>query len=504
MIGWRSLRRNRPRLSLKAKPEQPIDVGGQTRNFELTQIDLIALAHERPVHFMGVGGAGMAPLAELVLLSGGQVTGCDMQAGAAVKALEAAEMEIAYRHDISHVTGCSALVITAAIPVGHPEIAAARDAGIPVLKRAEALGGIVNRGRVIGIAGTHGKTTTTALTTGILAAAGLDPTGIVGGHVVGWEGNLRFGGGTLYVVEADEYDRSFLALQPSIAVVTTMEADHLDIFGSLEGVERAFLDYIEKLPEDGLIVASADDSGVGRLLARLRRPHAAVMTYGTAAGSMTRAEEIVACGPSTSFLVSEQGRLLGRVTLHLPGLHNVRNALAAVAVARHLGAGWDAIAGGLDGYSGVERRFEEIGEAGGVLVVDDYAHHPTEITATLEAARASYPDRRLVAIFQPHLYSRTRDFATEFGRALAVADLLFVADIYAAREQPVAGVTGEMIASPARDAGADVRYLPDRAALAADVAAELRPGDLCVTLGAGDLNDAAREILHFLDTDAQS
>jgi UDP-N-acetylmuramate--alanine ligase len=468
-------------------------------NSSTDSIDLVAIARTEPIHFMGVGGAGMAPLAELIRRSGGKVTGCDSRSMAGSDALDGGGYDIRVGHSPDHVAGCGALVVTAAIPPDHPEIAAARADGIPVLKRAEALGTIVNRGVVVGIAGTHGKTTTTALTTAVLEAAGLDPTGFVGGRVASWSGNLRLGGNALFIVEADEYDRSFLALRPTVAVVTTLEADHLDIFGTLEGVERAFLDFLELVPNEGLIVASADDGGVARVIPRLGPPRRSVLTYGTSAGSMLRAEAVEVSGRTTTFRVREHGRRLGTATIRIPGLHNVRNALASIAVARHLGAGWDAIVAGLDSYAGVERRFELVGERNGVLIVDDYAHHPTEIDATLAAARAAYPDRRIVAVFQPHLFSRTRDFAEEFGRALAASDLLFVADIYPAREEPIEGVTGEMIVEPARAKGADARFLADRAAVPGVVAAALRSGDICLTLGAGDLNEAAREILDLLD-----
>ncbi|MDR0787952.1 MAG: UDP-N-acetylmuramate--L-alanine ligase [Gemmatimonadota bacterium] len=467
---------------------------------EPTTIDLLSLAREAPVHFMGVGGAGMEPLAELVLRSGGQVTGCDMKDSGARTGLEEAGASVSVGHDPAHVAGCSALVVTAAVPADHPEIMAARAAGIPVLKRAQALGGIVNEGYVIGIAGTHGKTTTTALTTAVLSAAGMDPTGIVGGRVAGWEGNLRVGARKLFVVEADEYDRSFHTLRPTIGVVTTVEADHLDIYGTLEAVEDAFVEYLERIPENGLIVGSADDSGVGRLLPRIPKGPR-VVTCGTSAGSMVRAEEISHQGRSSTFAVRENGKRLGEVIIQLPGIHNVRNALAAIAVARHLGAEIDTIREGLASYTGVERRFEAVGEAAGVTVIDDYAHHPTEIAATLSAARGAYPDARLVAVFQPHLYTRTRDFAIDFGRSLAAADLVFVADVYSAREEPIAGVSGELIVNAARDAGAKVHYLPVREELAAAVADALQPGDLCVTLGAGDLNAAARQLLELLGND---
>ncbi len=443
---------------------------------------------------MGIAGAGMTPLAELLLGAGGRVTGCDAHPGPGIGRLEAVGASIVVGHDRGHIEGCTALVVTAAVPPDHSEIRAARDLGIPVLKRAEALGGIVNRGLVVGIAGTHGKTTTTALTTAVLAAAGFDPTGFVGARVSAWGGNLRAGGDHTYVVEADEYDRSFLTLRPRIAVVTTLEADHLDIYGNLQAIEDAFADFLAAVPPNGVVAGCADDSGVARLLPRVPAERE-VVTYGTSAGSMIRAEQIQPDRSGTRFVVRERGALLGEAQLSAPGLHNVRNALAAVCVARKLGAEWPAIREGLASYQGVDRRFETVGEAGGVFFVDDYAHHPTEIAATLQAARASHPERRVLAIFQPHLYSRSRDFAPEFGRALAAADRVLVTDVYAAREKPIAGITGALIADAARDAGADVRYVPVRDDVADAALEELRPGDLCLTMGAGNLDSAAREVL---------
>jgi UDP-N-acetylmuramate--alanine ligase len=347
---------------------------------------------------------------------------------------------------------------------------------------------------VVGIAGTHGKTTTTTITTTLLATAGLDPTGFVGALVPAWGGNLRRGSDDLYVVEADEYDRSFHQLRPTIAVVTTLEADHLDIYGSLDAVEEAFRIFVDLVPEDGLVACCADDHGASRLANRVHGGPERVLTYGLNAGSMLRAEDVALTEAGSRFAVRERGRLLGIARLRAPGAHNVRNALAAVAVARRLGVEWPKVVEGLDAFSGVGRRFERVGEGSGMLFVDDYAHHPTEIEATLNAARASYPDRRIVAVFQPHLYSRTRDFAPEFGRALAAADVVFLTDVYAAREKPIKGVTGEMIAVPARAAGADVRYVTDRDELADAVCEVLEPGDLCLTMGAGNLDELARDL----------
>lgn len=468
----------------------------------LTPLDLVELARRAPVHFMGIGGAGMAPLAQLVLRAGGRVTGCDAQPGSAARALSELGAEVLEGHDPSHLEGCGALVITSAVRADHPEVQAAHHLGVPVLKRALALGGIVNRGTVVGIAGTHGKTTTTALTTSVLSSAGLDPTGLVGGRVAGWGGNLRAGGNRLFVVEADEYDRSFLTLRPFIAVVTTLEADHLDIYGSLAAVEDAFLEFVGMVPAEGAVIGCADDAGAGRLAARAAAIGLPVVTYGTSAGATLRAEEVRFDGEGSTFAVREGGGMLGTARLRAPGMHNVRNALAAVAVARRLEASWEEIAAGLEAYGGVDRRFERVGEAGGVVLVDDYAHHPTELSATLSAARGAYPDRRIVAVFQPHLYSRTRDFSREFGEALALADLAIVTDVYPAREAPIPGVTGALVADATREAGTEVEYVEERSAVPAEVARRLAPGDLCLTMGAGNLDAASREILTILQSAA--
>lgn len=469
----------------------------------MTHFDLVELARTGPVHFVGIGGAGMAPLAELVLRSGGRVTGCDSRGGEALRGLVERGAEIFHGHDPAHVSDVSAVVITAAVAQGHPEVEAARRRGVPVVKRAEALGSIVNRGMAIGIAGTHGKTTTTTLTTAALVAAGLDPTGLVGGRVPAWGGNLRLGGTRIFVVEADEFDRSFLMLRPHTAVVTTLEADHLDTYGSLDAVEEAFLTFVESVPADGAVIGCGDDSGVGRLLARVGERADRVRTYGLRPGSMMRIESVQLAGRSSEFQVRMMGRMLGSLRLQVPGIHNVRNATAAAFVAHTLGGEWSDIAAGLAGFSGVERRFEPIGSVRGIDVVDDYAHHPTEVAATLSAARSGFPDVRLVAVFQPHLYTRTRDFAAEFGRALALADEVFVADVYAAREEPIPGVTGELVADAARAAGARVTYVRAREEVAETVAGALRDGDLCLTLGAGDLDRAAREIVALLGGSAR-
>ena len=455
---------------------------------------LRALARSGPLHFMGVGGAGMAPLAELMLRSGAAVTGCDLVESRAARALQHLGMPFSLGHDPAHVRGASALVVTSAVPPDHPEIVAARAADIPVLKRAEALGSWVSQGRVVGVAGTHGKTSTTAIATHLLEASGLDPTGVVGGEVAGWGGNLRVGGSDVYVVEADEFDRSFLALRPEVAVVTNVEADHLDIYGDLESVRGAFAEFVRRLTPGGTLWVCADDPGAARIgvLAGAR-----TRSYGMAAGAQLRARAVRADVGRSRFRIVEDGVDAGDFAVAAPGAHNVLNALAAVGTARTLGASWDEVRSGLDAFGGVARRYEVIGRAAGVEVVDDYAHHPSEIAATLSAARAASPGRRLVAVFQPHLYTRTRDFHAAFGAALGAADRVWVTDVYPARERPLEGVTGELVARAVPSPGA--RYHPDFGTLAQAVAEELQAGDLCVLMGAGSIEETGPELVALLE-----
>ncbi len=460
-------------------------------------VDLRALASAAPVHFMGVGGAGMCALAELLLRSGGRVSGCDAKASRAVDDLEALGATVLLGHDGSHVDDASALVVTSAVPPSHPELLRAMELGIPVLKRAQALGAWVNRARLVAVAGTHGKTTTTAMTTEILAAAGLEPTGLVGGRVAAWGGNLRFGGNGLYVVEADEYDRSFHTLTPDVAVVTNLEADHLDIYGDLEGVRAGFRTFLKGVRAGGRVAVCADDPGASALVAGLGE---AGYTYGLSAGSRLRAVDVSLEAGATTCRVREDGVDRGRLTLPARGVHNLRNGLGAAAAARAAGAGWDAIRSALTGFAGVGRRFERLGEAQGVWIVDDYAHHPTEIEATLEAARTSFPGARLVVAFQPHLYSRTRDFHREFGRAVSAADIVWITDVFPARETPITGVTGALVVQAAREAGAaEVHYHEgDVADLPAALAPTLREGDVLLTLGAGSVEGVGSEVLRIL------
>ncbi len=453
---------------------------------------LLASTDPRPIHFMGIAGAGMSALAELFVRRGVKVTGCDAAAGG-VNDLRRAGIEVAHGHDPAHVNGARALVVTSAVPKDHAELVRARSAGIPVVRRAEALAEAVSGGELVAVAGTHGKTTTTVMTTEALVAAGLSPTALAGGRVAAWQGNLRAGNDRVFVVEADEYDRSFLALQPTIAVVTNLEADHLDIYADLADIRGAFQQFIA--PARAVVVC-ADDAGAMSLDLT---SGAELLRYGIAPGdARVTAREIMSVDGRLRFLVDFDGDGLGELTLRVPGVHNVRNALAAVASGLALGATLDQMRPGLEGFEGVERRFQRLGTVRGIDVVDDYAHHPTEIRATLDAARAAYPGRRIVVAFQPHLFTRTRDFADDFGTALAGADAVFLTEIYPARERPLPGVTATLVEDAVRAAGRPVAWRGDRTGVADALVHFARDGDVILTLGAGDITDAGPEVLRRL------
>lgn len=441
----------------------------------------------RRLHFVGAGGVGMSGLAEILLLSTPlEISGCDKERSENTERLTALGAKIAYGHDAAHVEQADLVVISSAIAEGNPEVAAARRRGIPVIRRAEMLAEIMRLKQGIAVAGTHGKTTTTSLTGMVLTEAGFDPTIVVGGRVRILGTNARLGKGDFLVAEADEYDRSFLELTPVVAVVTNIEADHLDTYRDLADILEAFVIFANRVPFYGAVVACLDDPGVREILPRVKRR---VVTYGESPEAALRAGEIRLEASGTTFEVWEGNTWsLGTVRLPLPGRHNVLNALAAIAVGRELSIPFPTIARALKDFTGVIRRFETKGERGGVLVLDDYAHHPTEIAATLAAARQVHPGRRLVALFQPHLYSRTRDFAEAFGRALLACDLAIVTDVYPSREKPIPGVTGEVVALAARHAGhANVLYVPDKTRVAGELERVLKSGDLLLTMGAGDV-----------------
>lgn len=446
----------------------------------------------RPLHFVGIAGAGMSGLAELLLRRGAAVTGCDLHPEGAGD-LARLGVSVARGHDAAHLDGARAVIVSSAVPHSQAELVRARELGLPVVRRAEALAEAVSGGKLVGVAGTHGKTTTTVMTTLALRAAGLAPTGVVGGRVAEWEGNLSYDGEDLFVVEADEYDRSFLALHPTVATITNVDADHLDIYRDLDEILDAFTSYAARARA---VVRCVDDPGA----ASLRFGDATrVLDYGLdGAGARLSAVGVRADDGCTRFRIALDGVEVAEAALAVPGLHNVRNALAAIGAGIALGAPAEALARGLGEYRGVERRFQRMGDAAGVTVVDDYAHHPTEIAATLSAARQAFPEHRIIAAFQPHLFTRTRDFAGAFGSALSSADLVFLTGIYAAREQALPGVTSALVADALRAAGGSLAWMGDRSELAERLAAEVRPGDVVLTLGAGDITRTGPELLRRL------
>lgn len=447
----------------------------------------------RPIHFMGVAGAGMSALALIARHRGVAINGCDSDtSGAGAGDLTALGVQVSRGHDPSHLDGVRAVVVTAAVPVDHPELERARALNLPIVRRADALGQLVADGSLVAVAGTHGKTTTTVMVTEALTAAGRNPTGLAGGRVAAWGGNARLGGDELFVVEADEYDKAFLSLQPTIAVVNNIEADHLECYGGVDALEDAFAEFAGRAER---VIIGADDPGADRVALRLSAP---VWRVGLGATADVRIRAVRLEPGGSRAMITLPGGEAAELRLAVPGLHNVRNAAAALGVLRALGADVRSGAQALSGFLGVGRRFERLGEARGVTVVDDYAHHPTEVAATLSAARQAFPGRRVIAVFQPHLYSRTALHGEALGKALAAADMVVVAPIYGAREQPVAGVTHHLVVRGATRAGAATVGVRDRAGLTTHVARAIREGDVVFTLGAGDVTQVGPELLSIL------
>jgi len=434
----------------------------------------------------------MSGLALIACRRGVAVTGCDADPSGA-EDLAALGVPIATGHSPAHVDNVRAVVHTAAVSAEHPELSRARALGLPVVPRKLALAELVAGRTVVAVSGTHGKTTTTVMTTEALAAAGQDPTGIAGGRVGSWGGNARIAGDALFVVEADEYDQAFLTLHPTVAVVNNVEPDHLECYGSLDALEDAFVEFASRAE---LVVVGADDEGARRVAARLG---SRAKTFGVAKDADIRIENLSQTPGETAADVVLPGVGVARLRLGMPGLHNLRNAAGALVAALHIAPGKvEQALDALRRFRGVGRRFERLGEFKGVEIVDDYAHHPSELAATLAAARQAFPSRRLIAVFQPHLFSRTAAHGTAMGEALAEADVVVVTEVYAAREEPIPGVSGRQVAEAAERAGADTIFEADRPAVGRRVLALLRPGDVVLTLGAGDITRVGRELVQWL------
>ncbi|HKI06500.1 MAG TPA: UDP-N-acetylmuramate--L-alanine ligase [Thermoanaerobaculia bacterium] len=446
------------------------------------------------IHFVGIGGAGMSGIAEILLEYDLEVSGCDLSLGEATDRLAKLGAGIEKGHSPDHLEGVELVVISSAVAEENAEVREARRRGITVVRRAEMLGELMRLKYGIGVAGTHGKTTTTSLVGAVLTEAKLDPTVIVGGRLRLLGTGARLGKSDYLVAEADEFDRSFLRLTPVIAVVTNIDRDHLDTYGTLENIQDAFVEFANRVPFFGRLIVCLDDPNIQKILPRLADRR--IISYGFSPQADLTAVDVEAHAGGSRFGVRLRGggllgRIdLGRVELPIPGRHNVLNALAAVGVGLSLRIDFDTICRALAGFEGVSRRFEHVGAWRGAAVVDDYAHHPTEVEATLQAARQTFPGGRVFAVFQPHLFSRTQDQAEAFGRALLGADMAVVTEVYPSREQPIPGVTGELVVEAARQAGhRNVHFCPAwKDAPPLLLRGEVAAGDVVITMGAGDVN----------------
>ncbi len=436
------------------------------------------------IHFVGIGGIGMSGMAEILLNQGFTISGSDKTLTEITERLADLGMKIYEGHKASNVEEVDVLVYSSAVTEDNPEVTEARSRKIPVIKRAEMLAECMRMKYGIGIAGTHGKTTTTSMVGLVLTEGNIDPTIIVGGKLSGLGGtNARLGNGEYIVVEADEFDRTFLRLTPTIAAITTLEKEHLDTYKDLDDIKAAFIEFANKVPFYGFVVLCLDEPALQEIIPQINKK---VYTYGLTAQADLRAVNVQHEGYKTRYTVKYHGEELGRIELKIPGVHNVKNSLVAVCIGLELGLPFETIKTALEKFSGVYRRFE-VKYDKEIMVVDDYAHHPTETSATLDGIRAGW-DRRLIAVFQPHLYSRTRDFYEEFGRSFLNTDIFICTDVYPARETPIEGITGEKIAEAAKKFGhKNVVYLADKTKVPEYLQEITKPGDIVVTMGAGDI-----------------
>ncbi len=445
------------------------------------------------VHFVGIGGSGMSGIAEVLLNLGYTVSGSDLKRSATTAHLAALGARILEGHAGAHVAGAHVVVVSTAVAPDNPEVLEARHTGIPVIPRAEMLAELMRLKYSVAVAGSHGKTTTTSMTALVLDRGGLDPTVVVGGRVGVLGSGARLGRGEFLVAEADESDRSFLKLSPTIAVVTNIDREHLDNYRGIEDIQDAFVGFVNKVPFYGSVVLCLDDGPAQDILPRVERR---VVTYGLSPQAQVSARDVEVARQESRFTVVADHRVLGTVHLAVPGAHNVLNALAAVAVGLDLGVSFEHIAAGLESFSGVDRRFQIRGEAGGVTVVDDYGHHPTEIRATLETLRRYADARRTVVLFQPHRFTRTQALWDDFCRAFHLADVLLVTDIYPASEKPIPGVTAEALVDALVEKGhRQASYAGPLPSATQRLVSEARPDDVVLTLGAGSVWTAGEEVL---------
>jgi len=451
------------------------------------------------VHFVGIGGAGMSGIAEVLVTQGYQVTGSDLAESVVTRRLVRLGASIAIGHAAANVAAADVVVVSTAVAADNPEVVAARERGVPVVPRALMLAELMRLKQGIAVAGTHGKTTTTSLIASVLAEGGLDPTFVIGGRLLSADANARLGKGEFLVAEADESDASFLYLSPELAIVTNIDADHMETYGHDFGrLKRAFVDFLQRLPFYGVAVVCVDDANVREILPEVTKP---MVTYGLDEGADLRATDVVNLGGRMRFVARADGHPDLPIELALAGVHNVRNALAAIAVGRETGVGDAAIAAALADFKGVGRRFQRYGdvrlESGGAYtLIDDYGHHPVEMEVTLEAVRASFPGRRLVLAFQPHRYSRTRDLFEDFVRVLSQADAVVLAEVYPAGEAPIVAADGRALARALRVAGrVEPIFVEDIADLPATLRGLARDGDVVLTMGAGSIGGTPQQLV---------
>ncbi|MFH5886025.1 UDP-N-acetylmuramate--L-alanine ligase [Halalkalibaculum sp. DA3122] len=441
----------------------------------------------RQIHMVGIGGIGMSGMAEILLQKGYRVTGSDANMSETVERLRELGASVLIGHNASNIEGADVVVYTSAVKATENiETRTALEQGIPVIKRAEMLAELMRMKYGIGVAGTHGKTTTTTMIGHVVQDGSFDPTIIVGGKVHSFDKtNAVVGTGDIIVVEADEFDRTFLRLRPSLAVITNIEAEHLDIYNNLEDVKEAFVEFSNKVPFYGAVTVCLDDPNIRSIIPKIDRR---ILSYGLTPQAAVRAVELEMDHFRTTFTVLHENEELGTITLNAPGRHNVKNALAAVAVGLELDIDFAQIKSGLERFEGVFRRFQLKAEHDDIMVIDDYAHHPTEVQATLNAAREGWNDRRIVAVFQPHLYSRTQELYQEFGSSFFDAEVCVITDVYPSREEPIEGVSGRLIAEAAREYGhRKVHYVEDKTGLPGRLKEIVQPGDIVITMGAGDI-----------------
>jgi UDP-N-acetylmuramate--alanine ligase len=436
------------------------------------------------IHFVGIGGIGMSGIAEVLLNLGYKVSGSDLRASDITERLTSLGGEIFFGHARENVAHADVVVISSAVHDDNPEVVEARERLIPVIPRAEMLAELMRMKYGIAVAGTHGKTTTTSMVATLLSKGGIDPTIVIGGRLNSIGTNARLGQGQFLVAEADESDGSFLLLSPTIALVTNIDADHLDFYSGIEEIKDTFVEFINKIPFYGLAVLCLDNVNVADILPRVKKRFT---SYGLSAQADFRATDVKLSGFSTSFVAHHKGVRLGEISFNMPGAHNVLNALGAIAIAMELDIPFETIREGFASFGGVGRRFQLKGEVNGIMVIDDYGHHPTEVRATLGGAKAGWGDRRLVVVFQPHRFSRTKELFEEFVQAFHDADVLILTDIYPAGEAPIEGVTAESLATRIRRHGQrDVTWISDRDLLCDHLERVLQPGDILLTLGAGN------------------